>query len=76
MLIEFRYDRDEAGAPLDTTAIVQFADGRNLLGKAWCHESDNPCKEVGRKLALQRAIEDLPREEREKVWQHYFSRKG
>ena len=74
--IEFEYDRDEQDRPIITHAMV-LNEHRHVVGKvgeAICHDLDNPVKEVGRKLALARAIHDLPLEERKIVWKEYFSR--
>jgi hypothetical protein len=79
--ISFYYDRDHIvgvtkgkGIPVGTHAEVVTPLGEVLVGSAWCHEEDNPVKEVGRKIALTRAVESLPFEERRKVWITYFSR--
>lgn len=53
----------------------EFPEGEaTLLGEAICHPKDNFCKEVGRKLALARAIKGLPRASRMLVWDAYFKR--
>lgn len=74
--IEFAYQRENyTNKPIVTTASVTLPDGKStLFGQAVCHEFDNPVKEVGRKLALARAIASLPQAERKKVWKVYFER--
>ena len=80
--IEFEYDREMAlikGKPSNRPIITRAAvllKGHIVgkIGHAVCHDLDNPVKEVGRKLALARAIHDLPLEERKIVWKEYFSR--
>ncbi len=71
--IGFRYD------PLSPTVTDAFLlDEAGVVfagGRAWCHENDNFCKETGRKLALTRAVKDLPKEQRKAVWEAYLNRK-
>jgi len=43
-------------------------------GEALCHPLDQFVKEYGRKTALSRAMKDLDREFRAKVWNAYFKR--
>lgn len=45
-----------------------------LRGKAHCSNLDKPDAEVGRRLALTRALAPLPRGERRRYWALYFSR--
>ncbi len=72
--IGFRYD---ALSPTVTDAFLLDEAGVVLTGgRAWCHEKDNFCKETGRKLALTRAIKDLPKEQRKLVWGAYLNRKA
>ena len=75
--IDFTYEREPyTNKPLNTICLVWEEDNTvPLTGMASLHPMDNPVKEVGRKLALARAINLLPLEERKKVWQVYFSRK-
>jgi hypothetical protein len=73
--IDFAYQRENyTTKPIVTQAEVTLADGTVLVGQAVCHELDNPVKEVGRKLALARAIASLPYLERKEVWNQYFLR--
>lgn len=45
-------------------------------GIAMCSRGDNFCRAIGRKVALKRAIKNLPRPERTKIWQAYFRQIG
>jgi hypothetical protein len=45
-----------------------------LTGIAYCAKSDNFDKQIGRKLALQRALYHFPREIRGHIWKAYFER--
>lgn len=42
---------------------------------ASCHPKDQFCKEIGRKLALTKTIQEFSRDFRTKVWDAYFKRK-
>lgn len=75
MKIFFQYQRDEYDrAPIVTDAYVEMEDGILLHGQSCCHDDDMPVKDVGRKIALARAITDLPYEQRKMVWDRYFRR--
>ena len=60
-----------------TTCDLEI-DGIPFTGVALCHPSDNFCKETGRKLALQRALDAawrvLAKEDRTRIWSAYFQR--
>ena len=56
-------------------ATVTF-DGVEATDSAVCSESDNFNKEVGRKLALRRAIRPFPRGSRSQIWRAYHQRNG
>jgi len=45
-----------------------------LIGESYCSTLDVFNKEKGRKIALSRAIEALPREKRRVIWEAYFGR--
>jgi hypothetical protein len=47
-----------------------------LDGYAWCHPQDQFCKKTGRKIALARALRDLPRWARKRIWEEYFKVQG
>jgi len=48
---------------------------KNVLfeGVSECSSKDQFCKDIGRKYALKRAIRDLDREERVKIWKAYLN---
>ena len=57
--------------PKDRDSVASLA-----MGGARCSPGDKFCKEVGRKVALARAIRSLPREVRTSIWAAYHGRKG
>ena len=59
-----------------TTASVSFPDSNQVTATAYCNPSDQFNKAKGRKLALARAIESLPRAERGQIWAAYFAATG
>jgi hypothetical protein len=64
----------------DVTSCDLYINGEQFTGVAACSKHDVFNKEVGRKIALKRAIEavrtkvELPQIVRECVWQRYFGR--
>lgn len=50
----------------------EFADS----GFAACSMGDNFNRNLGRKLALTRAVKDLPKEQRRTIWNAYHSARG
>ena len=44
------------------------------IGHSSCTPNDCFCKETGRKIALIRAVKDLPKSERKKIWECYLNR--
>jgi len=78
--IKFYYERekeeDEKGAGLPTATHVKVFIGNDIYkGSAYCHSwYDFPVKEIGRKLALTRAIASLPKDLRAEVWAKYHTR--
>lgn len=62
--------------PKSTEVKVVNQAGQTAIGIARCSKKDNFCKEVGRKLALKRAISQLTltKEERTKLWKDYQNR--
>ena len=75
--IEFEYQREEGtNKPVVTQCEVRYSpEGAVLYGQAVLHKLDNPVKEIGRKLALARAITSLSEVERLKVWNVDFARR-
>ena len=59
-----------------TIANVSYPDGNLVSSTAYCNPSDQFNKAKGRKLALARAIESLPRAERKQIWAAYFAAIG
>jgi hypothetical protein len=58
-----------------THAYVNLFDGvEELEGVATCSKADRFSKETGRKVALEFALQDLPRELRSQIWVGYFAR--
>ena len=45
---------------------------RSLNGVAYCHPNDQFSRSKGRKMALSRALDTLPRETRRDIWKAYF----
>lgn len=43
---------------------------------ALCNDSDNFCKNKGRKISMNRALRAFPVEERKKFWKAYFEMRG
>jgi hypothetical protein len=76
--IEFQYERgfwmSSDPHPYSTTCVVTLDGDRVLMGTATCHEEDQFCKRIGRRIALKRAIESLPKNERKKIWEIYLNR--
>ncbi len=78
--ISFHHDRDENVTTCklfflnEDGSIDQIAD--SCRGYSYCHASDQFNKETGRKVSLERALDDgrFTREERREVWQNYFRR--
>jgi len=52
--------------------IVTITDGEKVYtGLATVSEGDQFCKETGRRIALTRAVKELPRDERTIIWETY-----
>jgi hypothetical protein len=51
----YYYYRDEHGRPVVTLARIKLASGAVAYGWAICSQNDNPCKRVGKNIALSRA---------------------
>jgi len=76
--VNFRYERGLTQCIVERVkAGGQFKTARDLelSGAASCDKRDNFCKETGRKIALARAVETMPRSERQIVWEGYRARK-
>lgn len=78
--ISFEYMREpdpkgisKKGFPVGVVCAVESSNSEDiLLGYSYCNPVDQFNRQTGRKLALTRAIEELPREERAEVWRAYF----
>ncbi len=59
---------------VDATIEANFGTDRGhaLLGTSVCSPKDNFRKSKGRKLAVANAIQELPKEDRKKIWEAYF----
>ncbi len=49
-------------------------DGEHLVGYARLSPHDNHNRKIGRKVALTRALEVLPRKQRAEIWQQVWAR--
>lgn len=57
-----------------TTCFIYNGDGYIAYdGDAWCSLKDPFIRSVGRKLALSRAVEGMPKDMRTKIWDKYWS---
>ncbi len=84
LAIDFRHSRFDHNHDLGfnqprttTCEIVHYTDGSKSVvasGKSFCHPLDNFNKEFGRKTALSRAIANLPRADRMRIWSAYNNR--
>ena len=74
MEISFAYDRQD-NKPVGVTCTVDVEiSNKPLIGTATCHPHDNFSRRVGRRIALTRAIKNLPREYRKRVWEKYLAK--
>lgn len=84
LTLKFFYSRKENKAkqniPIAThCALIEklgATDAKMYIGIAYLHPREIPNKEVGRKIALERALEkgNFNREERREIWEQYFGR--
>ena len=71
--VDFRHC---TGWPQYTICVISV-DGRNLTGgTAKCCPSDQFCRATGRKLALTRAVAELPKHVRKAIWEGYWRATG
>lgn len=69
----FHYFVDSKNQPYQTICTVtDLATGNKAESHAVSHPNDRIVKKIGRKLALSRAIKELPRELRGAIWDEYF----
>lgn len=69
------------GGPVHTCCVVYgsppfSAVSHQFTGEALCAVGDRPSYEIGRKLALTRALAGAPKDFRRAIWQAYLGRKG
>lgn len=68
-------DKQHSGGKVDCRTIQAiFVDSGDVIiwtGKATCSPTDRFERAIGRKIALQRAIAELPRETRRSIWIQY-----
>ncbi len=77
--IGFGYNRPADKSQQETIAFIKNMDTDVVItGISRCSKRDNFEKEVGRKLALKRALESSPfnKEERSAIWEVYETRKA
>jgi len=72
----FRYSRDSNKRPIATTCIISRlgSDPDSLVAcdHAYLNPVDQFSYNTGRKLAMARALQRFPRDERARFWQAYF----
>ena len=72
-----RFEHRQTCAHNKITTVRISSDNQIIAeGRAFCNPSDQFNKAKGRKLALARAIESLPRAERGQIWAAYFAATG
>lgn len=73
LMLEFDYLRSEMGNGTRVVLNSPLGSGySDLRGFAFCHPNDPFVKAIGRKVALARAIKNLPRNIRRQIWKAYF----
>ena len=65
--------RHGAGWLATVEARVDYQ-GSRVAGRSWCSPDDVWQPEVGRRIALSRALQQVPREARRPFWSLYFAR--
>jgi hypothetical protein len=56
-----------------TICKLNFEDGSTIVGKAFCGMKDTFNANKGRKVALMKALQSIPRSDRAQFWNEYFS---
>jgi len=73
--VKFRHIRDDDPRSRAQTDCYIFKDDViEEVGITFCSLSDNFSRAVGRKIALTRAVKNLPKDLRTKIWHEYFSK--
>jgi hypothetical protein len=65
----------QGGPTMTICRILPDSPRKTLVGEAHCGPGDKPSYEIGRKLALARALAGEPKDFRTAVWQAYLGRK-
>jgi len=60
------------GWPRYTVCTISAGDRRLTYGTAKCSAADQFCRATGRKLALTRAVAELPKHVRAAIWEGYW----
>lgn len=68
------FGRDPAMIKAETVCRITGERGRSWTDSSCCSVHDNFCKETGRRIALRRTVEMLPREVRGKILHAYYAR--
>ena len=71
--VKFRYYHNLFDERLVTQCLVECG-SLTHVGAAYCSPKDNFSRIKGRKIALARAIKDLPRSERKVIWDEYLDK--
>lgn len=80
MKICFEYDRETYTREPIVTRCLIYADSNDskaiAVGEAECHEDDRCVKDIGRKIALARALKNggFSYAERAEMWKKYLTR--
>ena len=75
--INFRHSVNVSGSRMTVCELVGV-EGKEYkilsYAQAYCHPKDNFNKEFGRRTALKRCVETLPKSDRKIVWEAYLNR--
>ncbi len=77
--ISFKHARTPGGtlgSALGISAMTYCKFDDRIMGTALCSTLDNFNRNMGRKIALQRAIKDLPKDQRKLIWSAYHEKRG
>ena len=81
--VEFEHKRDSNDRPMATTCKIVVPDSVtgnintiHAVGVAFCNPVDQFSYNIGRKIALARALQSFPRDERAMFWQKYYQVRG
>jgi hypothetical protein len=74
--IKFFYDPFVPNKPRETLCVVEENETVAYEAVARCAAEDNFCKSLGRKLALERAIQELDKPVRKTIWAAFHKMTG